>query len=78
MEDLTFLVRNGLGVCARSLLVFLLACACSVFLNAGRSSETSSQRVIIVLVLHSYDKTEANRKLGRLQWKIEGPELRSG
>ena len=28
---------------ARALLVFLLACACSVFLNAGRPSENSSQ-----------------------------------
>ena len=35
-------------------LVFLLACACSMFLNAGRSSENSSQQVLIVLVLSSY------------------------
>ena len=41
-------------MCARALLVFLLACACSVFLNAGRSSENSSQRVLIVLVLSCY------------------------
>ena len=41
-------------MCARALLVFLLACACSVFLNAGRSSENSSQRVLIALVLHCY------------------------
>ena len=39
---------------ARALLVFLLACACSVFLNAGRSSENSFQRVLIVLVLSCY------------------------
>ena len=41
-------------MCARTLLVFLLACACSVFLNVGRSSENSSQRVLIVLVLPCY------------------------
>ena len=41
-------------MCARALLVFLLACACSVFLNAGRLFENSSQRVLIVLVLHCY------------------------
>ena len=41
-------------MCARTLLVFLLACACSVFLNAGPSSENSSQRVLIVLVLSCY------------------------
>ena len=38
-------------MCARALLVFLLACACSLFLNSGRSSENSSRRVLIVLVL---------------------------
>ena len=31
--------------------MFLLACACSVFLNAGQSSEDSSQCVLIVLDL---------------------------
>ena len=62
MEDLTFLVRTRPVVCARALLVFLLACACSVFLSAGRSSENSSQWVLIVLVLSSYgsgSKSEA-------------------
>ena len=54
MEDLTFLVRTRPPVCARALLVFLLACPCSVFLNAGRSFENVSQRVLIVLVLHCY------------------------
>ena len=34
-----------------ALLVYLLACACSVFLNAGRLSATSSQWVLIVLDL---------------------------
>ena len=37
-------------VCARPL-VFLLACRCSVLLNAGRSCGNSPQRVLIVLVL---------------------------
>ena len=41
-------------MCASTLLVFLLACGCSVFLNAGQSSENSSQRVLIVLVLSCY------------------------
>ena len=41
-------------MCARALLVFLLTCGCSVFLNAGRSFENSSQRLLIVLVLHCY------------------------
>ena len=36
-------------MCARALLVFLLVCACFVFLNARRSSENSSQWVLIVL-----------------------------
>ena len=36
-------------VCARALLVFLVVCACSLFFNAGRSSENSFQRVLIVL-----------------------------
>ena len=35
MEDSAFLVRTRPAVWARALLVFLLACACSVFLNAG-------------------------------------------
>ena len=62
MEDLTFLVRTRPAVFARALLVFRLACACSVFLNAGRSFENSSKRVLIVLVLHCYgngNKSEA-------------------
>ena len=54
MEDLTFLVWTSSAVCARALLVFLLACALSLFLIAGRSSENSSQRVLIVLVLSCY------------------------
>ena len=33
----------------RALLVFLVVCACSLFFNAGRLSETSSQQVLIVL-----------------------------
>ena len=41
-------------MCARALVVFLLACACYVFLNTGQSSENSSQRVLIVLVLSCY------------------------
>ena len=51
MENFTFLVETRPAVCAGALLVFLLACACSVFCNAGRSSETFSQRVLRVLVL---------------------------
>ena len=51
IEDLTFPVQTRPAVCARGLLVFLLAWACSVFLNAGRSSENSSQQVLIVLNL---------------------------
>ena len=54
MEDLRFLNRTKPAVCARALLTFLLACACCVFLNAGRSSENSSQRVLIVLVPSCY------------------------
>ena len=49
MEGLTFLVLTRPGVCARALLVFLVVCACSLFFNAGRSSENSFQRVLIVL-----------------------------
>ena len=51
MEDLTFLVQTRPAVCACALLLCLLACACSVFLNAGRLSATSSQWVLIVLDL---------------------------
>ena len=51
MEELTFPVQSRPPVCARALPVFLLACVCSVFLNAGRSSENSSQWGLIVLVL---------------------------
>ena len=51
MENFTFLGQTRPAVCARTLLVFLLACACSVFLNAGRSAENPSPRVLIVLVL---------------------------
>ena len=61
MENFTFLFGPGL-LCVRALSVFLLACACSVFLNAGRLSESSSVRVLIVLVLHCYgngSKSEA-------------------
>ena len=49
-------------MCARALVMFLLACACSVFLNAGGSFENSCQRVLIELVLHCYgngNKSEA-------------------
>ena len=49
MEDLTFLARTRPAVCARALLVFLVACVCSLFLNAGGLSENSSLRVLIVL-----------------------------
>ena len=51
MENFTFLVQTRLAVCARALLVFQLACACSVFFNVGRLCENSSERVLIVLVL---------------------------
>ena len=51
MEDLTLLVLTRPAVCGRALLVFLLACACSLFLNADRSSENSFQSVPIVLIL---------------------------
>ena len=54
MEELNFHVCTRPAVCARTLLVFLLACACSGFLNAGPSFQNSSQRVLIVLVLHCY------------------------
>ena len=48
MEDLTFLVPTRPAVCARALRVFLVVCVCFLFLNAGRSSQNSSQRVLIV------------------------------
>ena len=51
MANFTFSVLTRPPVCARALLLFLLACACSVFFQAGRSFENSSQRVLIVLVL---------------------------
>ena len=51
MENFIFLIQTRPAVCARALLLFLLACACSVFFNAGRLSENSCQRVLIVLVL---------------------------
>ena len=38
-------------MCARALLVLLVVCVCALFFNAGRSSEKSSQRVLIVLDL---------------------------
>ena len=49
-------------MCARALLVFLLAYACSVFLNESRSAENSSERGLIALVLSCYgngSKSEA-------------------
>ena len=49
MEDLTFLVEIRPAVYVRALLVFLVVCACSLFFNAGRSCENSSQWVLIVL-----------------------------
>ena len=54
MANFTFVVHTRPAVCARALLVFLLACACSVLFNAGRSFENSSQRALIVLVLSYY------------------------
>ena len=72
MEDLTILVQIRPAVCAGALLVFQVVCACSPFFNAGRSSENSSQRVLIVLDSAEMD---ANRRLGQLQWMIQGPEL---
>ena len=62
MVNFTFLVPTRPAVCARALLVFLLACACSMFFTAGRSFENSSQRVLIVLVASCYgngSKSEA-------------------
>ena len=52
MEDLAPLVPTRPTMCARALLVFLVACMCSLFCNAGRLSENSSQRVLIVLDLY--------------------------
>ena len=54
MVNITFLVLTRPAVCARALLVILLACACSMFFNAGRSFEISSQRELIVLVPSFY------------------------
>ena len=51
MEHLTFLVRTRPAECACALLVFLVLCTCSLFLNAGQWFENSSQLVVIVLVL---------------------------
>ena len=51
MENSTFVIQTRPAVCVRALLLFLLACACSVLLNAGRLCENSSERVLIVLVL---------------------------
>ena len=51
MEDLAPLVQIRPTLCARALLVFLVACARSVFFNAGRWSEKFYQRVLIVLDL---------------------------
>ena len=51
MENFIFLVQTTPAVCVRALLVFLLACTCSVLFNAGQSCENSSQRVLMVLVL---------------------------
>ena len=51
MEDLRFLAQTSpaVCVCVCTLLVFLVACACSLFFNAGQLTESSSQRVLIVL-----------------------------
>ena len=42
MEDYTCLVRTRHAVCARALLVFLLACVCSLLLNAEHRLRTLS------------------------------------
>ena len=49
MENLTVLVWIRPAACARAFFVFLVVCACSLFLNACQSSENYSQRVLIVL-----------------------------
>ena len=49
MEILTFLVHIWHAVCACTLLVLLVVCACSLFFNAAPLPEKSSQRVLIVL-----------------------------
>ena len=49
MQNLTFEVQIGPAVCARALLVFLVACAYSLDFNAGRWSECPSQQVLIEL-----------------------------
>ena len=81
MEDFTFLVQTRPAVCACALLVFLLVCACSVFFNAGRSSENFFQRVLIVLGLSCYgngSELEArttpvdDRRPGTAIWLIPG------
>ena len=62
MANFTFLIQTSPVVFARVLLVFMLTSACSVFFNAGRLSEHSSQQVLIVLVLSCYgngSKSEA-------------------
>ena len=41
-------------MCAPALLLFLLRCGCSLFLNARQSFENSSERPLIVLVVHCY------------------------
>ena len=49
MENLTFVVQMWPAVSVRALVVFLVACRCSLFVNVGRSSENSFQRVLILL-----------------------------
>ena len=49
MVNLTFLVTIGHAVCVCALLLFLVAYACSLFFNVARSSESSSQQVLIML-----------------------------
>ena len=49
MEELTFLDHIMPVVIARTILVLVLVGACSLFFNAGLSSENFSQLVLIVL-----------------------------
>ena len=49
MENLLFLAKIRPPVCARARLVFLVACVCTLFFNAGPLSGKSSQRLLIVL-----------------------------
>ena len=49
MGDLTFLGEIRPAMCECATFVFLVACTCSLFFNAGPSSESPSQRVLIVL-----------------------------